>query len=208
MFVSIPSLVFAETDKSQSNSSANSANELQLRDTGKPTKENEMDLKQTTSGADIIWNFIKVIFALGFIIVLIYLLIKFLSRKTSNFDSPRKLRIIAGIGLSPQKSLQVVEVGHKLYILGVGQDVNVLDKVEHPEEVAELIQSLDLSGYDQQFMNTWKERFSQLFKKKTVTSEDLDIEEYKKLFQTQLEDATSRQNETDQGMEDNKERSE
>jgi len=192
---------FAQGDTKSDNASQG----VQFKDSSKTP--NELPYKQPMSGAEVIWMLVRVLFALALIIVLIYILIKFLSRKTRNFDSPRKLRIIAGIGLSPQKSLQVVEIGHKLYIIGVGQDVAVLDKVEHPTEVAELIEMLDTTALENQMMINWRDKFLSLFKKKEVTSEDLDIEDYEKLFSTQLQEATTNQKDDEQWSEENKERS-
>ncbi len=177
---------------------------VQFRDSG--TVPDEVDLKEPMSGAEVIWMLIRVLLALALIVVLIYVLIRFLSRKTRNYDSPRKLRIIAAIGLSPQKSMQVVEVGHKLYVLGVGQDVVVLDKIEHPQEVAELIEMMDMTNLENQVMINWRERILSLFKKKDVTSEELDIEDYEKLFSEQLREATAREIAEDQPAEENKER--
>ncbi len=195
--------VFAQEAK-KSEQSQTETQGVQFRDSG--TVPDEVELKEPMSGAEVIWMLIRVLLALALIVVLIYVLIRFLSRKTRNYDSPRKLRIIAAIGLSPQKSMQVVEVGHKLYVLGVGQDVVVLDKIEHPQEVAELIEMMDMTNLENQVMINWRERILSLFKKKDVTSEELDIEDYEKLFSEQLREATARENAEDQPAEENKER--
>jgi flagellar protein FliO/FliZ len=170
----------------------------------------DSSLKESQTSGDVLWMIVRVFFALAFVGILIFFLVRFLSRKSGNFNSTRKLRIVAGIGLSPQKSMQIVEVGNKLYIVGVGNDIQVLDKIEAPEEIEALIESLDAPLIENQFLLTWKDKISTWFKKKEVVSEEmeLDIEEYEKLFSEQLKDATNRQNTVEQWMDENKERSE
>lgn len=194
----------AETKSEKAKTESNTG--LQFKDSGRT--DTELPLKETSSPGAVIWMIIQILFALALIAVLIFIVIKFFARKSQNFDSPRKLRIIAGIGVSPQKSIQVVEVGRKLYILGVGQDVNLLDKIDNPDEVSDLVESLDFSRVEQQFIVTWKQRFQKWFKKKDDDDEDLDMEEYERMFQSQLIDAARRQGEADGWTEDNKERSE
>jgi flagellar protein FliO/FliZ len=194
---------FAQEVKNN-NQQATETQGVQFRDSD--VEQNQVELKEPMSGAEVIWMLLRVLLALALIIVLIYVLIRFLSRKTRNYDSPRKLRIIAAIGLSPQKSMQVVEVGHKLYVIGVGQDVVVLDKIEHPQEVAELIEMLDMTNIENQVMMNWREKILSIFKKKEITSEELAIEDYEKLFSEQLKEATARENGTGTLVDENKER--
>jgi flagellar protein FliO/FliZ len=180
----------------------------------KPTNEQAQatEYKQPMSGGEVTWMLVRVVLALLLICVLIYLLVKFLAKRSQPFTSPRALRIIAGIGVAPQKTVQIVEIGQKVYILGIGQDIRVLDKLEDPAEIAVLLEGLEHStvfndNLIKNITNQWRSRFQSWFKKKDVMSEELDAEEYEKMFSEQLKEANDRQGTVGQWMDENKERS-
>ncbi|MFE4709698.1 flagellar biosynthetic protein FliO [Paenibacillus sp. NPDC056722] len=88
-------------------------------------------------------NLFNVILVLAVIIVLIVLLIRFLGRRNQTWMSGRSMRTLGAVGLGPGKSMQVIEVGSSLYLIGVGEDVSILDKVTDPDEVALIISAFE-----------------------------------------------------------------
>ncbi|WP_310550347.1 flagellar biosynthetic protein FliO [Paenibacillus glufosinatiresistens] len=105
-----------------------------------------MPLQTESFGSgNLIWNVINVILVLGVILVLIVLVIRFLGRRNQMLMSARSIRTIGATGLGPNKSLQIVEIGNKLYLIGVGDDVTLVDKISDPMEVA-----LVLSAFEDQ----------------------------------------------------------
>lgn len=93
---------------------------------------------------DVIWIFV----ALGIVIALLVITIKFLSKRNRMWGSPKGLRSLGGIGLGQNSSMQVIEVANRIYIVGVGDQVTLLDKEDDPEKVAQIIEELENS--DQQ----------------------------------------------------------
>ncbi|WP_051217488.1 flagellar biosynthetic protein FliO [Paenibacillus assamensis] len=79
---------------------------------------------------------LTVLMSLGLIIVLIVLFIKILSRKSRMWQMNQNIRTLGGTGLGQNKSLQIVEVGGVIYVLGVGDDITVIDKISDEEQVA------------------------------------------------------------------------
>lgn len=77
---------------------------------------------------------------LAIIIALIVLLIRFLGKKNQSWMQGRSIRTLGAVGMGPNKSLQLVEIGGSIYVIGVGEDVRLLDKISDPAEVA-LIQA-------------------------------------------------------------------
>ncbi|MEK3722175.1 flagellar biosynthetic protein FliO [Paenibacillus sp. FSL H8-0034] len=88
---------------------------------------------------------IKVIFFLILIIGLFFIIIKFLSQK-NKFLFGRSMRSLGGVPLGPNKSIQVVEIGRSLYIVGVGENVQLLEKIEDEDEVSYISEMLNSSN--------------------------------------------------------------
>lgn len=72
---------------------------------------------------------VTVVLSLAVIVGVLIVLSKWMMRKRHLFQANRSLRIVASIVLAPQKTVHVVEIGTQLYVIGVGQDVTLLDKV-------------------------------------------------------------------------------
>ncbi|AYB43481.1 flagellar biosynthetic protein FliO [Paenibacillus lautus] len=81
-----------------------------------------------------------VFIVLAIIIALIVFLIRFLGRKNQSWMQGRSIRTLGAVGMGPNKSLQLVEIGGSIYVIGVGEDVRLVDKISDPAEVA-LIQA-------------------------------------------------------------------
>lgn len=86
-------------------------------------------------GAGTVGSLLQVIFSLVIVLVLIILLLRFLSKRSRMFQASNGLTRLAGIQLGPNKSLQVIECGGHLYVIGVGEDVRLIDKISSPEEI-------------------------------------------------------------------------
>lgn len=95
----------------------------------------------TNSGNSAL-NIVYVIIVLAVIIGLIILLIRFLGTKNKSWFSNPTIRIIGGVGLGPNKTLQVIEVGNSVYLIGVGENINLVDKISDPDEVTSILASL------------------------------------------------------------------
>ncbi|PZE22442.1 flagellar biosynthetic protein FliO [Paenibacillus xerothermodurans] len=83
----------------------------------------------------------KVIFFLLIIIGLFFVVIKFIAQKNKMLFG-RSLRSLGGVPLGQNKSIQVVEIGRSLYIVGVGENVQLMEKIQDAEEVAYITEML------------------------------------------------------------------
>lgn len=84
-----------------------------------------------------------VLFVLVVIMIMILLLTRFLAKKNRQFFAHRSIRLVAGIPFGQNKSLQIVEIGGKIYILGVGNDIRLLEKIDDPALVEQLLGKLE-----------------------------------------------------------------
>ncbi|MFF2888086.1 flagellar biosynthetic protein FliO [Paenibacillus sp. NPDC057967] len=104
--------------------------------------EQPIDIANTSPG-ELLGNMVWVMVALAIVITLIILVIKWLSRRNQLWGANRSMRSLGGIALGQNSSIQVVEIGGRVYIVGVGQQITLIDKFLDAEEAAELIASLD-----------------------------------------------------------------
>lgn len=85
------------------------------------------------------WSFLlQVVFALGLVILLIILLLRFLANRQLGGIPQGPFRVIGVVPLGSGKTMQIVSVGDSIYLLGVGEDVHLLRHIPAGEE-ADLI---------------------------------------------------------------------
>ncbi|KEQ27538.1 flagellar protein [Paenibacillus tyrfis] len=96
------------------------------------------------SSGGTFWMIFQVLFFLLLIIGIFLVIVKMISQK-NKFLSGRSIRSLGGLPLGQNKSIQVVEIGRSLYIVGVGENIQLLEKIEDETEVA-LITELMSSG--------------------------------------------------------------
>ena len=115
-----------------------------------------------TSNGIGIWDYIKVLFALVFVLGLLLFVLRFLNKKNSVYQQTSGIQNLGGVSVGPQKSVQVLKVGSKLLIVGVGEDVRVLSEVKDQQEVEAILNSFDyeLTGQSKPYMFELLNKFS------------------------------------------------
>ncbi|WP_241747160.1 flagellar biosynthetic protein FliO [Lysinibacillus sphaericus] len=97
------------------------------------------DSDEPAAGGLSAWEYIKMVLALIFVVVLFYGLMKFLNKRNLNFQRNQLVQNLGGLSLGAQKSVQLLQVGKTLYLVGVGEDVQLLREITDPDEVATLL---------------------------------------------------------------------
>ena len=94
------------------------------------------------------------------IIGLILLFVKLLSQKNRFWLGNRAVRSLGGVQLGQNKSLQLIEIGSAIYVVGVGDNVNLVHRIDDEEEVRSILESLDAQprGRTMGSWTSWKER--------------------------------------------------
>lgn len=93
------------------------------------------------------WTFLlQVIFSLGLIVVLIYLLLRFLGNKNvNNFNQNGPVKVISTVPLGNGKNLQIVMIADALYFLGVGNDVTLIRYIPNGEEADLILSEIEMN---------------------------------------------------------------
>lgn len=101
---------------------------------------------------------VQLVISLFIVLGMIWLLVKFLSMRTKWIYRHTPVKVLGGVGLGPQKSLQLVEIGGVLYVLGIGQDVTLLRIIDDAAEKERVLQ--DFAGTEGHNGSlTWLKRF-------------------------------------------------
>lgn len=116
----------------------------------KPAKEEKSDQKQspdkanessgTMSDTSLIFNMVKVIIVLGLILFLIYYVIKFLNKRNKMLQKVKAMENLGGISVGTNKSVQIIRIGQQFYMLGVGDNVEMLNEITNPDTIKSLVQ--------------------------------------------------------------------
>lgn len=88
----------------------------------------------------------KMIFALLFVVCLLFLLLKFMSKKSRGYRHGQMIQNLGGAPLGGNRSLQVVRVGEKIFVLGVGENVQLLDLIDEENEYNRMIDECNERG--------------------------------------------------------------
>ncbi|ARD49306.1 hypothetical protein SporoP33_14330 [Sporosarcina sp. P33] len=89
-------------------------------------------------------DYIRTLLAFLFVIGLLVWLLRFLNRRNRSFDQTRLMTNLGGVPLGQNKSIQLVKMGSHYFVVGVGENVQLLREIDDPHEIEEL-----LARYDQ-----------------------------------------------------------
>lgn len=109
---------------------------------------------------------IRFLLALALVVVLIYVLLKLMNKFTSKQGQLNNLENLGGVSVGMNKSVQLVKVGTKVYLLGVGDTVELLTEVTDQAFIDQLMSYSQVPGAD------LFSKVTQSFQQKQSKSED------------------------------------
>lgn len=130
------------------------------------------------------WDYAKALFALVFVIGLLFALLKFVNRKNRMYDKNRLMKNMGGISLGQHKSVQLVVIGESYYLIGVGEDVRLLKEITSKEEIERLIEF-----YDDDYSDARTGLLDRLLSmKKQTKKENEQTTDFSNVFNTRLDE--------------------
>lgn len=105
----------------------------------------EYRLSEVPLKAGSSWDLIWVLFVLGIIVGLIVLSLRFLAKRNRGWWMNRSLRSLGGLTLGTNKSVQIVEWNGRIYVLGIGDNITLLESITDTDTVAVLLADHDSS---------------------------------------------------------------
>lgn len=135
-----PNIVYGQCNKSASQciSEANGA-KTKTPATSNATKSKSTSQQSAMNTSSTFMSFLKLIFALFFILLLIYGLYRLVHKKTQSFQDYGTLRNLGGVSVGPNRSVQLIRVGQELLVVGVGEDVKLLKEINDAEVIRDLL---------------------------------------------------------------------
>ena len=137
--------VFSQTDTSQSTSVESSVLDESQILLGETNPESQITFSDDESNLEksSVWLFVRMILVLILVIVAIYALMKFFKKKSTEVKSSDDfLRSVSSLAFGPGKSVEIVTLIDKAYVLGVTEkSINLIAEIDDKE----LIESLNLN---------------------------------------------------------------
>ena len=124
-----------------------------LTEEGDQPSEPQEEPAEVGANTNIFFLLIKLVFYTIVVVGLIYLLIRFLSKRQQKLQHHSVFTPIGGTPLGNNKSVQMVKVGDSLYMIGVGDNVNLLKEIEDKAEVERILEQAEEQKTGFSFMN-------------------------------------------------------
>lgn len=144
--------------------------------------ENEAEQEVPTFESQFSWfDFIKMIFALAVVIILIYVVLRFINQRNRGLGHARMIESLGGISLGTNRSIQLVKIGERIFIIGVGENIQLLEEIDSENEKRRLLQMRDafMPG-SQGILDMW-------LNKKNNTNVNEEKDDFRSMLKDQLE---------------------
>lgn len=168
---------------------------------------NSQESLEFSGDFNLLGNLFTVIVVLGLIIALIILLVRFLGKRNRYLSQSHAIRTLGAIGLGPNKSLQVIELGGNIYLVGVGENISLVDKISNPDEVASLVQAFENEGMELAGLSSTLSGLISRFRKESPREEELDGVAFHEVFQSQLRKMPDRKRQMEELLQNPEEQS-
>jgi flagellar protein FliO/FliZ len=76
-------------------------------------------------------------------IVQVYFLLKFVTKRNRMFQQGQSIVNLGGTSLGQSKSIQMVKVGNRLFVVGVGESISLLKEIDDEQERKQLIEDFE-----------------------------------------------------------------
>jgi flagellar protein FliO/FliZ len=123
-------------------------------------EKNELEKSETINSETVTtWDFFKMIFSFIFVIALLYLLLRFINKRSRLFQKYRYLENLGGTSLGTNRSIQLVKVGNRILVVGVGDSIQLLKEIDDEEEIKEILEEhnarLDQLLHSNEWLKKW-----------------------------------------------------
>lgn len=140
---------------------------------------------ESVSTGSLILDIGKMILALFLVLALIYALLKFLNKK-NNLQNQQSLQNLGGISVGQNKSIQVIKVGTAYFLVGVGDNVELLHEITDQALIDSLLD--ESSDPEKSQLNDFLAKFMSKKTKQKDESEQSSDEQFKNLFSKELDE--------------------
>ncbi|MFF2287128.1 flagellar biosynthetic protein FliO [Peribacillus butanolivorans] len=130
-----------------------------------------------------IWEFLRMIFATIFVVGLLYIILKFINKKSKSYQKANSVENLGGTSLGANRSVQLVKVGGRILVVGVGENIQLLKEIDNPEEYEQLMKDYN-EKMDQMIQPG---EFATKLKNKWLKKREIENNSFSSEFKNQLE---------------------
>lgn len=152
------------------------------------TDEQAMEPKKTTAG-----DYVRTLLAFVFVIGLLIWLLRFLNKRSRSFDQNRLMTNLGGVALGQHKSIQLIKMGNSYFVVGVGENVQLLKEIDDPAEAADLLARYEELGSDVQ-KGLISQLYNRFFSKNKADSET-QTEDFSNVFAVKMNEMKAQRKE-------------
>ncbi|CEI84288.1 hypothetical protein J18TS1_14910 [Oceanobacillus oncorhynchi subsp. incaldanensis] len=109
---------------------------------------NEFLVEDEASNSSMGWQIVRLVIGLALVLGLVYVVLKFLGKRNGFNQQPGLLRNVGGVSVGANKSVQIIRAGNKYYLIGVGDNVELLEEIDDPETIEQLLDQSAEKGSD------------------------------------------------------------
>lgn len=138
----------------------------------------------------MIGTLITFFIVLAIIIGLIIFTLKFLAQKNQAWSQAKSLRHLGGIAVGQNKSVQLIKIGSHVYVVGVGENVQLLEKIEDEVEIETILTAVNTQNFNGHGMITGIKKWIS-DRRATTSSQDQqaspEAESFQELFHSKIQ---------------------
>ena len=101
--------------------------------------DSEFLIEDDASNTSMGWQIVRLVVGLALVLGLVYIVLKLLGKRNGFNQQPGLLRNVGGVSVGANKSVQIIRVGNRYYLIGVGDNVELLEEIDDPETIEQLI---------------------------------------------------------------------
>ncbi|KFZ43330.1 flagella biosynthesis protein FliZ [Anoxybacillus flavithermus] len=103
-----------------------------------------------------VWDFVKLIAATAFVVLLLYALLKWLNKQNRFYERKGLIQHLGGTSLGMNRTIQIVKVGRRVFVVGVGESIHLLKEITDEQEIEELLKQHEARLDSLLDKNVWK----------------------------------------------------
>jgi len=119
--------------------STSDAGESTKEEQDKTQKETNTEQEPTNIGISF-FDIAKMVFATVFVVALLYILLKFINKRNHSYKSSQLIENLGGTSLGANRSIQIVKLGKRLLVVGVGENIQLIKEIEDEAEYKEILE--------------------------------------------------------------------
>lgn len=86
------------------------------------------------------FDVLKMIVSLILVIAILYFLLKFIQKRSKSYEQNKFVKNYGGSSLGGNRSVQIIKVGNRLLVLGIGENIQLLKEIDDEAEIENFIQ--------------------------------------------------------------------